>query len=415
LPYVGVYYLLFFGLPIFAAPLAFRVGDNVVLYHRIVLATLGPDVVLLAAVGIGAMIAAYYLAQRRLFSAVPKFRLPDPKPPAGVLNLIYAVLLTASLAYRYSPPLQALPSIGQLLDPVGYLALGGFYLQWRAGRLPRALGWLVLLVALPLDLYMRIRHVFITDILLLPLFFAFILWRERQLKTITIVAAVASILALSYTVTAGSRFPDSSLLKNFQMMGDYLSSAIKGERVVHTRAGIGDVVSDPRISRLVNRLGQIWIFQTVYERSPEPVPYLGGETYRPLLTSFIPRVLYPDKPLEKAGASFGLRYGFTEADATNTSFNIPWIVELLANFGPPGVLIGMTLLGLLLGLLNRVFNAEGMSDLEFLIGLTIIFRLGYQESNLSVMTGSLLPLFVALYVLFAFGPKVLSALNRSAP
>jgi hypothetical protein len=57
--------------------------------------------------------------------------------------------------------------------------------------------------------------------------------------------------------------------------------------------------------------------------------------------------------------------------------------------------------------MNRIFNAPGMSDPEFLIGLTLIYRLAYQESNFSVMTGSLALLFVSLYVYFRWGPLLL--------
>jgi hypothetical protein len=49
-----------------------------------------------------------------------------------------------------------------------------------------------------------------------------------------------------------------------------------------------------------------------------------------------------------------------------------------------------------------------MNDLEFLIGLTLIFRLGYQESNFTVMTGSLPLLFAALYLYFRFGPSCIA-------
>jgi hypothetical protein len=88
--------------------------------------------------------------------------------------------------------------------------------------------------------------------------------------------------------------------------------------------------------------------------------------------------------------------------------NLPWLVEFYANFGIQGVLIGMSLIGVLLAFLNRVFNAQKMNDLEFVFGTTLIFTLIYPASNLSVMTGSMLPLFVVLYVYFRLGALVLS-------
>jgi hypothetical protein len=67
---------------------------------------------------------------------------------------------------------------------------------------------------------------------------------------------------------------------------------------------------------------------------------------------------------------------------------------------------------LLLAILDRLFNRNAASDLEFLIGLTIWYKLIYQESNFSVMTGTLLPHFAALYLYFRFGPPILDAVLR---
>jgi hypothetical protein len=414
--YVGAYYLVFFALPVFAAPLAFQTDGKVVLYHRVALEPPGVDVLGLAAAGILSMLAAFYASRRILFAQIPTLRLRTSDLPQNALNLLYAVLLIASLAYRYVPMLQSMPSIGQFLDPAGYLAFGGFFLQWRNGCLAKWLLLALLALAVPLELYWRLRYLFVTDFLLLLVFFAFVLWRARQFKFLVAIIGVGIISSLGYTATGGARGEANTLLGKLSAMTAYVAGAMGGEPVVDDgRAGVGRVSSDPRISRLINRIGQIWIFQHVYERSPDPVPYLGGQTYRPLLTAVIPRVIYPNKPEERAGAIFGYHYGFTETERDSTSFNIPWMTELLANFGAAGVVIGMGLFGLFLAFLNRAFNAPGMSDPEFLIGLAIIYRLGYQESNLSVMTGSLPLLFVSLYIYFRLGAALSKRISSVKP
>ena len=127
------------------------------------------------------------------------------------------------------------------------------------------------------------------------------------------------------------------------------------------------------------------VFQMVYDRSPDPVPFWGGESYKPIFTSFIPRAIYPAKPEERAGGEFGRRYGILQGNRARSSINIPWLTELLANFGTAGVFIGMGLFGVLLGFLDKTFNARGMTQPEFLIGITLIFPLVYPESNFTVM------------------------------
>ena len=68
--------------------------------------------------------------------------------------------------------------------------------------------------------------------------------------------------------------------------------------------------------------------------------------------------------------------------------------------------IGMSLAGIVLALLSAVFNNRAMSPLEFVTGAAIIFPLAYQDSNLSVMTGVLVPLAICLWFYFRFGLTV---------
>jgi hypothetical protein len=410
LPYVGIYYLVFFGLPVFAGPLSFRCENNVVLYYRVLVETLSIDALLVVAGGVALMFASFGLVQKTLGARLPPFKNGTTMNPPH-LTLLYWPLLLASLAYRYSPALQALPSIGQFLDPVGLLALGGFFLLWLANDLPKAQALLLLFVVLPLELYVRLRFLFVSDLMFFFVFFAFILWRSGRKKTLLALAVLGVFCVLTYNVTTVARSMGATFSEKMALSVREVGSIFRSsEIVVPATDDRLSVAYDRRVAPLVHRIGQIWIFQAVYDRSPDPIPYLEGETYRPLMTSFIPRILYPDKPEERAGGMFGYRYGFLGQDSGDTSVNIPWIVELLVNFGPVGVLAGMTIFGALLGLLDRAFNRHGMTDLEFLVGLILIYRLGYQESNFSVMTGSLLPLFVVLFSYFHFGSMVLGRL-----
>jgi len=89
---------------------------------------------------------------------------------------------------------------------------------------------------------------------------------------------------------------------------------------------------------------------------------------------------------------------------------VPWIIELLANFGRPGVLLGMALFGFLFAVADRFFNGRDMHPVARAVGLGIVFRLVYPESNFTVMCGDLLPLTVFLYLYFRFGLKWLTPL-----
>ncbi len=85
----------------------------------------------------------------------------------------------------------------------------------------------------------------------------------------------------------------------------------------------------------------------VLRDTPDHVPYWGGATLYTMLFKPIPRLLYPGKPVEDTGQTFGHRYGVLDPADFLTSFNFPQLVELYANFGVLGVLLGMTLYGMI--------------------------------------------------------------------
>jgi hypothetical protein len=166
-------------------------------------------------------------------------------------------------------------------------------------------------------------------------------------------------------------------------------------------AGSGGASEDRSyvFSVLATRLSMINFLSLVVNMTPGTIPYWNGATYSSLLTKWIPRFLWPGKPQEVTGNDFGQRYKFLDAGDTSTSLNLPWIVELYANFGTWGILLGMGVFGMLLAFLSQLFNQPQMNPLEFVYGVSILFNLYYQESSFALMVGSVFLLSIALYVL----------------
>jgi hypothetical protein len=140
-------------------------------------------------------------------------------------------------------------------------------------------------------------------------------------------------------------------------------------------------------------------FAEVIEKTPAQIPYWGGETLYPLLFKPIPRLLYPDKPSEHSGQTFGHLYWFLDPDDETTSYNLPQLIELYGNFGIPGVLVGMFLLGILYRVIQYIFVHPGMG-LGAMVGAVYIFtRLLLIESPLSLVIGGLFWGFIFLGLL----------------
>jgi hypothetical protein len=99
--------------------------------------------------------------------------------------------------------------------------------------------------------------------------------------------------------------------------------------------------------RLFERASLFQMLCLVTERTPNPFPYLSGESYRYLPAQLIPSLLWPDKPSSLlSNTLLAVHYRLVPEDNTFTvSIAFGMIAESYANFG----LIGCALLGVVLG------------------------------------------------------------------
>ena len=164
---------------------------------------------------------------------------------------------------------------------------------------------------------------------------------------------------------------------------------------------------------LVTRISHQLMLSRIIQKTPSEVPFWSGETYLPLLTKFIPRMFWPEKPLEDFGNQFGHRYGFLLNSNTQMSINIPWLPELFANFGWYGLIIGMPFFGFLIAVLEHFFSSSRLGELESVIGITIISPVFFQDSNFSNMMGNIPLLVLTLWIYFRFGHWVISWARRT--
>lgn len=113
------------------------------------------------------------------------------------------------------------------------------------------------------------------------------------------------------------------------------------------------------------------VFYRLYD--PMPVSYLisyvrengfaRGETFSYLAYAFIPRFVWPDKPVVSRGKWFyTVAGGSRSEDETDTSLGMHAIGELYWNFGATGVVGGMLLLGMLFSAL--LWRTAGVNPLQ---------------------------------------------------
>ena len=156
---------------------------------------------------------------------------------------------------------------------------------------------------------------------------------------------------------------------------------------------------------IVTRTDHAGLLAEVMSQTPDSVPYANGITYLPMLTVWIPRVIWADKPKETLGNDWAHWYsGLLNADDTTTSLNLPWLVEFYVNFGWEGILVGMFLVGLLYAWLVRRLCFREAGTLEYAASMSLLLGFWFAESNLSLFVGGLIlgSISLAIYMRFAF-------------
>jgi hypothetical protein len=121
------------------------------------------------------------------------------------------------------------------------------------------------------------------------------------------------------------------------------------------------------------RLSLVGSVQTIVTRTGSDVPFQQGYTLTPMVTTFIPRIIWPSKPDVQTGRIMNKEFQISEE--ADTYISPSHLGELYWNFGWMGVIVGMSLIGSLLGYVGGRFNFENSVTLTHLMILLITIRI----------------------------------------
>jgi hypothetical protein len=140
----------------------------------------------------------------------------------------------------------------------------------------------------------------------------------------------------------------------------------------------------------------------IYSMTPSVVPYQWGRTYSFFLVSFIPRILWPDKPTAgSANGFYAVTYGVqTEESAKTTTFGVSILGEAFMNFGWAGVVFVMLLQGILIGALHYSFGSyeSGPGGQAVFLAFFVYFLNGI-GSSAEIMFGGILQNLLCGYLI----------------
>jgi len=412
---VGLFYIVFFGLSAFFAAYLRNNDSGMINFFGIsFLDEISIRAQVLVLIGMTLMFLFWAVSKRVIFSRIPRFSLPNHYSSWRLQTLIWGLVI-GNLLYIHFPIVRSLPSIGQILQPAGYVGFALVLALLYQHSLNRWQSLAYFTIIFPLWVLGLLEAGSLTPLMLIGgLWIAEHLYFRARMPWMWMLT-LAVFLAISYPIMSGYRSLTNQMKEDRAGISDHriLPNQLGPQRSAEKLKLISDAFSNlveldkkalyERSVGIVRRTGLIFAFSKVVEETPEKIPYWDGETYKPMVTSWIPRMLWKNKPQEKSGYAFGYRYSLIGLADKHMSYNLPWVTELYVNFGPAGVILGMSLIGLFLGLLECIFNRIGQNVVEYGIGAAILIPLSFQESNFTLMTGSLLPLAVCLWLYFTIG------------
>jgi hypothetical protein len=348
---------------------------------------------LLGIVGLVCQLFGYYSVRVIMGRPRPIRLIAGIKPPSLVF-MAWVMLGLRILGYLV-PAIFDVPTIGQFVKYTPYVGFGLLIMLSLQGYLTKPHTFFVYGIAFPVEMILRLNTGAIYEPVLLVIFVFLVRWVvSRRINWGLLVAGLLVYATFNpvkhefrnvvWRTTSGqekSTIDKISLL--FELAGDYWMSEQTRKESIR--------------SNLMLRLNHLSIAALVTEMTPGQIPYWNGETLQSAMISFVPRILWPDKPNLTFGNQFGIRYGVIDQSNTSTTINLTWVVELYANFGYGAVVVGMSLIGSAFALLERWIATPGTAMIDCILPLACIFPLIYPESNIVMMWGGVITSSVLFY------------------
>lgn len=371
---------------------------------------IGQLVVLLSLVSI---ISAYWLPVGRFLASVfPRPRIEWPLPTILVLAIVMMVI---------GWPLRVLAGLGVVPVEFGTGVVGTLYkgcifsnailmLAWIRHRSLFALS--LMLVNLVLGLLVGLLQASKTEVLIHPITMG-LTWVvvHRSFPLRWVAAGVVGLMVL---------YPSVSFVRALQEEGWTVQRAFANPVATLSSVSQNIATTDrgewlaTGLESTINRTDGLGVATVLIRDTPRISPFLHGESLMLFFYAFVPRVLWEDKPIIGLGQFITSTYGSGPQVRSNTA--VTQIGDFYINFGTPGVVGGMVLLGLLMRFAHEALLWRGGTAASILTIVVIMYSLTIAfEANVGLVYSSvafaIIPIWLATLLARAFLPTYVRRLD----
>jgi hypothetical protein len=305
--------------------------------------------------------------------------LPQPRRPLDVqehLPLGYVAIGTISYAL-VSGSLGSVPSASAIFSTGQQLVVVGIALccwqAWRHGDNRKLLLWIAAACLLPFVTIITRGFIgYGTVATLMVLVFVARFIRNRP----AVVAASFLLIYVGLSVFV-TYMRDRNDIRDVVWGGQAMQARLTQLEATLTNFEWFDPSSQTHLRFIDTRLNQSFLAGLAVVRLSDNDAYAYGRTLWDAVVAFIPRAVWPEKPVTAGSGNLvseytGLRF------AAGTSVGIGQVMEFYVNFGTVGVLVGFALMGLIVTIMD-VAAAERLAKgnlhgfvLWFLPGISLL-------------------------------------------
>jgi hypothetical protein len=256
--------------------------------------------------------------------------------------------------------------LATMIQPIGILLLA---YAWRRRRslFLLALVITVVIVQVLLGFVINVKSMAMIGGILVILTFILI---EGRLPIPWLIAAVLyGLLIYPIFVAARAEIHGKGMISRASILGD-LEHVVELAIAAENR----DKNRGEHAQSLLERTSVRASVQMIVEHTGVDVKFQNGSTLTPLLATFIPKIIWSDKPAVATGRVVNTEFHVTEADFSDTYISPSIPGELYWNFGWPGILIGMAAIGVAIGYLGQRCNLAERRNVTNLIVIVVTIK-----------------------------------------
>ncbi len=207
---------------------------------------------------------------------------------------------------------------------------------------------------------------------------------SRKVPVAMIVGGLALFVVLNsvkanYRKQAWTQTSSLSVVDRIGLWVDLSQQAVGGN---DSDSGGGDT-----IRKSMSRFDLLHQFVRVRQLTPSLIPFYQGSTYSYLIYGWVPRFLWPGKPIaQEANVVFAIDYGFmTKEQMSAVMIGIGHLPEAYANFGNLGVIVIMALQGMFFAVVSKILDSpRSEGGMAIYLSLMVFFLNGIGTGTASL-------------------------------